>query len=133
MKRVRVREIMSRPVHVLMADETLELAEAMMRVEAVHHLPVLEKGRVVGVVTSADVLRAGREGVWQREGLTARELMSALPPVLAPDDSAVEAAVLLRNQTHLGCLLVVDEGQLVGIVTPTNFLDFAIRSLEPGV
>ncbi|MBI4818855.1 MAG: CBS domain-containing protein [Deltaproteobacteria bacterium] len=133
MRRVTIKDIMTHPVHVLMADETLELAEAMMRVESVRHLPVLDANRVVGVVTSSDLLRASLEGVWQREGLLARELMSDLPPIVGPSDAAVEAAVLLRNQAGPGCVLVVDSGKLVGIVTPTNFLDLAIRSLDPGV
>src|SRR5262245_5759228 len=103
---------MSSPVHTV-APETLAAdAVALLRRHAIRHLPVLEGERVVGVVTDRDL--RGTAG-----DVPVRALMSQPVTVVAPRTGIDRAARLLFDR-RIGCLPVVEDGRLVGILTQTD-------------
>src|SRR5512145_1044556 len=55
---IRVRDWMSTEVVSLMADEHLNFANDLMRLARIRHMPVLSKGRLVGIVSQRDLFRA---------------------------------------------------------------------------
>jgi len=133
-----VRDLMTAPVVTLDADEDLGVADTVMQLKRIRHLPVLQAGKLVGLVTHRDILRAQvsstaglspREAVVLERRVKASNVMATDVQTTTPDTPILEAARTMR-QKQLGCLPVVAEGQLVGIITEADFLDLTVRILE---
>ena len=125
-----VREIMKTEVTTLGRNDTLQLAQDIMTLGRVRHFPVLEDGELVGVMSQRDLYRASLGSVMkygekaQREFLdtiAVKEVMKYPPVTIAPQASVQEAARLMLKE-KIGCLPVLDNGELVGIVTETDML-----------
>ena len=102
------------------------LSEALLRMDDhdVRHLPVVDEGALVGVLSNRDVLDAP-------DGLV-RDVMQKRVVTAAPDESAgsLSTEVVLRG---LGCLPVVRDGELVGIVTEFDLMRVFVRSCRAGM
>jgi CBS domain-containing protein len=113
---MKIREVMTREVIGISPERTLKEAAELMKALNVGSLPVLEHGRLSGVVTDRDLVVRGIA-----EGLDAfqapvRRCMSAGAFTCHLDDDVVQAAEQMR-ELQVRRLLVVDErGHLVGIV-----------------
>lgn len=120
--KLRVSDIMSTALVTVRAGDTLTSASAEMQVGVIRHLPVVEDhGRLVGVVSDRDLLHA-------RGSKRISEVMTRDVVTVRSDAPAVEAAsIMLDNK--ISSVLVVDDGTLVGVVTQTDYLDLARRSL----
>lgn len=129
-----VGDVMTKEVETLSAEDSLVLADSLMRMRRFRHLPVTRHGKLVGLVTHRDLLR-GQVEIGAKlpvsdddsyVSLAVGELMTTDVATARPSDSAVEAAHrILDNQ--FGCLPVVDEdGKLIGIVTEVDLLRWAI-------
>jgi predicted transcriptional regulator len=119
---MKVRDVMTVVgLTVTRPDDDLALAGQMMLWANVRHLPVVRAGVVVGVVSQHDLMRssAAPGRAWPR--LTVEEVMSA-PPVTIDPDAPVPTAISMMLSRNVGCLPVVAEARLVGIVTTTDLL-----------
>jgi len=128
---LKVRDVMSRDVHTVKRNDELAIADALMKQARVRHLPVLdEDGEVCAVVSQRDLFR----GALLRAlgyGARAEELMLKQVPVkdamsseihtTTPDTPVADAARVMIER-RIGCLPVVENGRLVGIVTETDFV-----------
>ena len=137
MLELTVGDLMTTELVTLRRDESLNLAEQVMRLARVRHLPVVEAGALVGLVTHRDLLRAQVSVLAElsrderREIHTAirvEDIMVAEVRTAAPDTPAVAAARQMLEH-KVGCLPVVQDERLVGIVTEADFLELAIRAL----
>lgn len=134
-----IKHLMTSPVVTLFAEQTLPLAEDVMRFKHLRHLPVIDDDRrLVGLVSHRDLLRAqissltGLTDEQRRarvEDVRVRQLMTSEVWTVTPETRASVAGRTLLDH-RFGCLPVVDEGRLVGIVTERDFLRFAINVLE---
>jgi len=134
----RVKEIMTEVVEALRVGDSLDLADRIMRVGRIRHLPVIDgDDHLVGLVTHRTVLAAwvshGNPGTEQIADV-ARDIpieMMMVKDVLtiSPDTPAAEAARVLEKHKY-GCLPVVADGKLVGIITEADFLRFARVHLD---
>lgn len=117
---VKVRDLMTRKVLSVRADDALGLAFQMMQWTGIRHLPVVRGDQVVGVLSDRDVLRASAE---HEEGMSAPvvDAMSHPPQTASPEDELSEAAARMTVR-KLGCLPVVKDERLVGILTVTDVL-----------
>jgi CBS domain-containing protein len=115
---MRLQEIMSTDVVTTAPGRTVAEAREEMRRRDVHHLVVVEDGRVVGIVSSRDT----------GEG-TVRDVMQGRIISATTDTTVREAANLLRGRS-IGCLPVYDGDQLAGIVTTTDLLELIGRGVE---
>lgn len=104
----------------------------LMKTEGCRQLPVLENGRLVGIITDRDVRLVMNSpivlhGRWQDEELldkvTAESCMTPNPMSVTPETPIYRAAAMLSIY-KFGALPVVDDGALVGIITVTDFLDY---------
>ncbi len=136
---MRVSDLMTTDLLTLNERDSLNLAQAEMSLARIRHLPVVRRGRLVGLVTHRDILRAmcsvfsDLDAMEQTEVLRSilvREIMQAQVTTIGPNADAAEAGRLLLSD-KVGCLpVVVDGDQLVGIITEADFVDLAIRYLD---
>ncbi|MGH8056177.1 MAG: CBS domain-containing protein [Candidatus Entotheonellia bacterium] len=125
-----IREIMTTPVSTLGRNDTLDLADDLMRMGRIRHLPVLDEGRVVGVVSQRDLFRSALAvalGYGERaqrnllKTLTVKMVMHEPAVTIAPDATVKEATRLMLEH-KIGSLPVVEGHTLIGIVTETDIL-----------
>ena len=129
--RLQVRDVMSRDVHTVKRNDELAIADALMKQERVRHLPVLdEDGEVCAVVSQRDLFRGAllralgygsRAQELMLKQVSVKEAMSAEIQTTAPDTPVADAARLMIER-KIGCLPVIENGRLVGIVTETDFV-----------
>jgi CBS domain-containing protein len=130
---------MQRDVATLRPDDHLDLADDVMRLGRIRHLPVLEKERVVGIVTQRDLLSATLAAAFhvdpaQRRSLVrvveARDVMTKDVVSVGTGTTLAQAAqVMLEHK--IGCLPVLSgEGWLVGLVTESDLLRAAYLDEE---
>jgi CBS domain-containing membrane protein len=137
MKELKVRDVMTADPTTLKRNDKLTLADDIMRLGRVRHLPVVDDDdqTVVGIVTQRDLFRDalaqalgyGRHA--QRkilDTLSVKDVMATEVITASPDASLVEAAKILTER-KIGCLPVVENGKLVGILTEGDFVALVAR------
>jgi CBS domain-containing protein len=124
-----IGQFMATDLFTLRADDLVDLAASVMDWRHIRHVPVEdEQGRLVGLVTHRALLRLLTRGRQAQNGnpLTVREIMKTDPVTVSSTTPTLEALELMRSN-KVGCLPVVDDGQLIGIVTSYDFLDASAR------
>lgn len=117
---MKLREIMSSPVLTLSAAEPASDAFAAMRDADVRHAVVVSGPEVIGVVSDRDL--GGPDGGLVRKGKSVADLMRRDVVHTTSGTSVTEAVGVVRER-RIGCLPIVDDGRLVGIVTRGDLLD----------
>jgi len=117
---MRLAEIMNPSVIAISPKTEAERAWSAMRTKGVRHLVVMEAKRVVGVLSDRDL--GGRNGAAVRRGRRVSELMTRQVVTAEPATTIRQASNLMRGRT-IGCLPVLEDGRVVGIVTITDILD----------
>jgi CBS domain-containing membrane protein len=133
---ITVDEVMSVELRTLTENDTLADAQGMMANSHIHHIPIIEgDNQLVGIVSHRDVLaatepqRSGDSLAQNPSDISVREFMTRGVTTVDPHANLRQAAVFLQRHSY-GCLPVVEEGQLIGIVTDTDFVGVAINLLE---
>lgn len=119
-----------RPVVVARAGDSIGLVETMMRELGVRHLPVMDGGRLIGVVSDRLLLNAVRGRVDSAWSANIRYAMAATPPITTRESSAAAAGRLLCTQL-VGALPVTSPTGLVGVLTRSDYLRFLVARAEP--
>ena len=127
---MRVRDLMQREVATLDADDTLDLADDVMRLGRVRHFPILDKGKVVGVLSQRDLFRAAASSLLQLEYGAAKEWLAKIPvrAVMSTAVHAVNPDASLRHAVDtmlaekIGCMPVIDQDRLVGLLSESDCL-----------
>jgi acetoin utilization protein AcuB len=128
-----VEEVMTGSVVTLGPEETLQDAIDLMRSKRIRHLPVVEAKSLVGIVTDRDVKKATPSVV---SGVAREDYDNALvtikvsqfmtrEPITVTRKSGLKAAVDIFIKKTVGALPVVDNGNLVGILTEIDILRVA--------
>lgn len=127
---MRVRDLMQKDVLTLSVDATLDIADGLMRVDRVRHIPILSGTSVVGLVSERDLLRAAvsslmntkpsEDQAWL-EGISVAEVMTREVLTAHPDADVSTAAEMMLGE-RIGCLPVVEDGELVGLLSETDCL-----------
>jgi CBS domain-containing protein len=128
-----VGQIMVTAPRTIDRNASLEMADELVGHSAIRHLPVVDGGQVVGVLSQRDLLQGavahalGYGSVSRSRILRTipvKEVMSE-PPVTVEPDTPVREAARLMVARKIGCLPVVDGGRLVGLVTETDVVRHA--------
>jgi CBS domain-containing protein len=128
---MQVKDIMQRNVATLGLEDSLDVAEDIMMLGGVRHLPVVAgESRLVGVVTQRDLLKASLASVLGLGRAVEHDWLKAIPvkavmtkeiEIASPGDS-LKSAVDRMIAKKIGCLPVVNDGKLLGLLTETDCL-----------
>ena len=120
-----VGQFMSTDLFTVRPDDLVDLAASVMDWRHIRHVPVEDdQGRLVGIVTHRALLRLLSRRNASPEGapLLVRDIMKRNPLTVESNTPTLEAMELMRKE-KVGCIPVVDDLQLVGIVTSFDFLE----------
>jgi len=127
---MQVKDIMSTDVEVVERNDDLSQIEALMVAKKLRHVPVLENGELVAIVSQRDLFKAMLSSAMRYgekiqkaylHSVRVQKIMTYPVVTVAPDTSVGEAADLMLHK-GIGCLPVVEGTQLVGVVTKTDLL-----------
>ena len=123
---ISVADFMTKDLVTVREADDLALAEALLRLGGIRHLPVVRERKLVGILTQRDVLRYGSSGKPSARELPVSEVMTKDPTSVRPALGLAQAARIMLER-KFGCLPVCeDDGTLVGIVTEADFVRFAV-------
>lgn len=131
---MQVGSVMTRDVVTVALTATLMQAESLMGRGGFRHLPVLRDGVLVGVVSEREVRPppgVGEDVARALSGRTVEAVMQGGVISIGPDDP-IEQAGHMMDHNKIGCLPVLRDGALVGIVTPGDIFRALVRSLGFG-
>jgi acetoin utilization protein AcuB len=126
-----VGRFMSPSPHCVGSDQTIALAADKMTELGVRHLPVLEGGQLVGVVSERDLALIAAVVPDELTELTVQEAMTGVPYCVEPETSVAEAAGHMALH-KLGSALVTRNGKVIGIFTVTDALEVLSELLGTG-
>jgi CBS domain-containing membrane protein len=129
LSRETIGAVMTKDVVALKIDDTLRLADDMMNLAQLRHFPVLDQGKVVGIVDQYDLLRASMATLTRHPQDTPRAALATIavkdvmkpPTIIAPETSIRDAAEFMLEKA-IECVLVLQGETLVGLVTRTDLL-----------
>ena len=129
-----IEAIMSTNLITVGPDATLAEARSLMHEHRIHHIPVVEGDHLVGLITLTNVLAATDSFLREDNRIHADEIgiTDAMVTDVATVDlhASLRHAALFLEKHKIGCLPVLDDGKLVGIITDTDFVAVAINLLE---
>jgi len=125
-----VDDLMEREVVTLNAGDTLSLADDVMRLGRIRHLPVVEEGLLVGILSQRDLFRAAVSSVLQLAHSSEREWLARIPVravmtptvISVPPGTSIRRAVEIMLEKRIGCLPVAERGRLLGLLSETDCL-----------
>src|SRR5215208_5546804 len=134
-----VRDSMTREMVTLAPDETVGTALALCRERRIRHIPVLKEGRLVGIVSDRDLRSAtpafgDPERAAALQEILVEDVMITDVVSVLPDDPIEQAANTMRER-RIGSLPVVENGELVGIITSSDVMSalvYLVGANEPG-
>jgi len=126
-----VERVMSTDLFVVTDSDILDLAVSIINWKHVRHIPVEnEKGSFVGLLTSGTILNYyGSRMEEDRKPVLVREIMITDPVTVRPDTETTEAISIMK-ENKVGCLPVVKDDKLVGIVTEHDFMNLSANLLK---
>ena len=128
--------IMSTDLVTIRPDENLAAARALMHDKRIHHLPVVDdQEELVGLVTLTNVLAATDSFLRDDDSrIHAKEIvvkdMMVIDVATVDEHASLRQAALFLERHRIGCLPVMSDGKLKGIITDTDFVGVAINLLE---
>jgi len=126
-----VGQFMSTDLFTVQPDDLIDLAASVMDWRHIRHVPVEDgSGHLVGLVSHRALLRLLTSGSEIDRSLkTVREIMIPNPVTVSPSTPTLEAMELMRSN-RVGCLPVIENEQLVGIVTSYDFLEASAKLFQ---
>lgn len=134
-----VREVMSDNVTTLDANDTLNVADDIMTLGRIRHIPVLDSdGGIAGILSQRDLFRGalarslgyGEHAQNKLLGiLRVKDVMTNEPATIGPDEDLGIAAQVM-HKFKIGCLPVVENEKLIGILTEGDFVRLVLPKKE---
>ncbi len=125
-----ISSIMTRNVITVQPDDTLSVVKDILFSRHLHHLPVVKGKKLVGIITSYDLVKLGKS-FDEYEHILVKDIMTTKVATLEPHNKIGAAAeVFLENLFH-GMPIVNDQGELVGIITTHDVLKYEFHKEYP--
>ena len=128
---LKVEQYMTTDLFTVHEDDSVDLVANLMEWQRIRHVPVEDsQHQLVGLISYRAILRLIARGSERgRDGLCAADIMKRDPAIIGPDMSTLRAIEVMRR-LGVGCLPVVHQGKLIGIITEHDFMDIAAELLE---
>lgn len=132
---MKVKDIMAKDVVTLKVDDELTLAEDIMHLGRIRHLPVINGETLKGIISERDLYRASlasaidydpRAKRNHMKTIAIRDVMTKEVVTIGPDIDIREAGRLMLHY-KIGCLPVVQEGKMIGLITETDVLRYYVE------
>ena len=130
-----VRKKMQKNITTITKDERMTTAKKVLKEKNIRHLPVVDGKKLIGLVTNMDIRKSEaspatsleiRELHYLLDKITVGEIMTRNVITIAPDISIEEATTLLHDN-KIGCLPVIEDGSLVGLLTEGDVMEILIE------
>jgi len=134
---ITVNEVMSTQVITLQATDNVFMARELMKEKEVRHIPIVDANNFpIGIITQRDILRAqdselmdNNQQKLDSKSILLEDIMSTEISYTRPKDPLRSAGLKLQKNKY-GCLPVMEDNQLVGIITDSDFVDIALNLIE---
>jgi len=134
---MKVKDIMTKEVATLGIEDELSLANDIMRLGRIRHLPVVSGETLVGIISERDLFRSSLAQALGYGNKDTREVMKTLhikdvmvkQVTTVSPDTELKDAVALMAERKIGCLPVVQDDKLLGLITETDVLMQYCRDL----
>ncbi|MCH2215647.1 MAG: CBS domain-containing protein [Flavobacteriales bacterium] len=124
-----VHQVMNKELYTVQEDDLVELVSNLMNWRKIHHVPVEnEEGEVVGIISAGDIIKYYCQQS-EEDHITVNDIMLKNPITVTGDTLVTEALKLMRKN-NLGCLPVIKNKKLVGILTELDFVYMAEHLFE---
>ena len=139
MERTKVRDVMTSPAIVVAPQTPVPQASALMKERRIRHLPVIENGQLVGMVSRGDLREASISEAINADLYEISFLLSRLPVsklmtrqvvTISPDALIVDAVELMTDNKIAGLPVVDGTRSVIGIVTESDLLRLLLRKLR---
>ena len=136
MKQELVKDWMTREVVTIEPDTTLPEAHRLMSERKIRRLPVMEHGRLVGIVTRGDVREAEPSdattlSIWELNYLLAQlkveKIMTRNPVTISKEATIGEAAQMMLDKKISGLPVVDSQGKIIGIITESDIFRTVVK------
>jgi CBS domain-containing protein len=136
---LKVADLMSTTLHTLHAGDTLQTARTLMTTERIRHIPIVtDDGEFLGLLTHRDLLSATISQLAEIDPETQDEIDAGIPirEIMRTDVKTTSADVALRQAAETllhhkyGCLPVLENAKLIGILTESDFLKLTISLMD---
>jgi len=137
---LQVKDIMTEDVFTLQVDETLAVVRTLMKTKHIRHVPIVDQtNKFVGLLTHRDLLAQTISMIADIDEKEQEDLdqniylvnVMKTDVVSADPEMDLRTAIAILLDHKYGCLPVVKDGKLVGIVTEADFLRLTQSMLEP--
>jgi CBS-domain-containing membrane protein len=137
---MKVKDIMVKEVATLDVNDELSLANDIMRLGRIRHLPVVDGTRLVGIVSERDLFRTSLAQALGYATRETRDLMKTLrikdvmvtAVITIPADTDLCEATKIMVEEKIGCLPVVEDNRLVGLITETDIMMQYVKECSKG-
>ncbi len=135
---ITVKQVMNCQLYTLKPTDTVHQARELMLNKKIRHVPIVENGEFVGLLTKRDILAVSVSALAEIDTTERDELEAGIPiaevmvtDVVVAEEEAnlLEAAQFMLEQKQ-GCLPIFRDNQLVGILTETDFVKLAIYLMK---
>lgn len=130
--KLKVEEFMTTDLFTVQKDDIIDLVAALMDWRKIRYMPVEDsKGRLSGLITSRLLMRYFNQKNTENpdKSLMVKDIMIKNPIVVGPNSTIIEAMAIMRDN-KIGCLPVVHDNELVGVITEMDFLRISSRLIE---
>ena len=139
LSKTKIQDIMVKGVFSVELEDTVHKADTIMKEENIRHLPVIDKGKLIGLITERSIVEYSLKKLYDyddefgEEGhnkiIDFQQIMAKEVHVIYPEDS-LKKAVELMTKKKIDCLPVVDwDKNLLGIITSIDILLFVNKVL----
>lgn len=123
-----VEQFMSTDLFTVRPEDAIELAVNLMNWRHIRHIPVEDaQGHIVGLVSYTDLLKLLAEE--PSSEIIVRDVMQKDLVTITPETPTLRALLMMRER-NIGCLPVIQDEKLVGLITAHDFLTVSVRLLE---
>lgn len=133
-----ISEIMSRNIIALNREDDLETAEILFKRHKIRHIPVVNGEIIIGMLSYSDLLRISfADAVYDNEeevdtlvyNMFTIDQVMVKDVVTVPSTATIKEVAKILSEKEFHALPVVDDGNLVGIVTTTDLLKYLLKQL----